>query len=351
MILTDVVELSKAEWNPKKKELKEAAAKAVALKDRYEAVTPLLEFSNRDEHVLLKRLQNRIKDLFNTSRAEILSKECSLPNELITADRKDALSLAARSPKIELSHVRDVADKLGFIVTPFAYLDKKSYQGEVLEIREAIKGFDSNLSPYFNIYVLTPVVYYSVENHIKSDADLPIYASPACSQAFMAIDISIPVFRTLSQNIDQIRDRTNQLAVGLNKANQEIQNLARRVTELQVQVEKQRREAVLQELRLKKMKEEMAAIQAQRDFLRYEPMMLAIPKNSSINGDTRAIVGPCWGPDFEDIVLTSLGFTQVPGQREALWEKSLDWQDNPVYRPTNRAIAGSYIYAPSHLQY
>lgn len=327
MNLSDILQVDAVEWKPKKAK-KEVVEKAVKLKDRFEAIEGLFEHaSNRDEQAHLRNLQNRIKDLFNTERAEILKEECTLPAQLLQKGGTDPLSLAAQTPKVTLTHLRQVADKLGFVAIPVDYLNKQSYEKEDFAVRDAISGFQKKLSPWFDIYVLTPVVYYSVENHIKATADLPIYAGPDCAQAFMAINITIPMFRSIIQNLDQVRERTNQLAQSQNKTNQELQNLARRVNELQAQVERQKREAVLQELRLKQMEEQVAAIRSQQRVISYDPVMFAIPKGKTINDEGHAILGPCWGPDFQDIVLTSLGFQGVPKQRELLEEKAQEWGD------------------------
>jgi len=80
---------------------------------------------------------------------------------------------------------------------------------------------------------------------------------------------------------------------------------------LQKQVERERAERILAESNIKNLKN--------KQFIQYDPMLIAMSPSSSINDNNGiAFIGPCWGPDFDDIVLPSLGLKKVEKQREEI---------------------------------
>lgn len=67
------------------------------------------------------------------------------------------------------------------------------------------------------------------------------------------------------------------------------------------------------------MRREIEEMEARR-WTAWEPMMLAFPASRTVRDDGWAAIGPCWGPDFEDIVLAAAGLAGKPGQRARLHE-------------------------------
>jgi len=333
MKLADVVTLTKQpRWTKKQTAESESVQTALSVRNRYDSADTLFEFANRDEKSSLKSLQKKLSTRFNVLRSDILLKEHSLPKVLWNEEAKDTLTKAAKAPRINLSEAREIADKLGFVIVPYEYLDSRSYQDESPELVSAIKAFNKKLSDLYSIYVLAPVHHYSVENHVRAVSDLKIYPGKPCEQAFLAIDMAVPVFRTIFLNLDQLREqaeetaeRVNSNTAAINTSRREIKNLARRVDTLQKQVERQREEAVIEATKQENLRNQLNELRAQNRFWAYEPMMLAIPKESSIEDDVPAIVGPCWGPDFEDIVVTALGMKNIEGQGEMLDKAALQW--------------------------
>jgi len=327
MILTDILELTPdTRWSKRKTKEHDGVKQALEIKDRFESIDPLLRHSDPKESKTLTGMKNRLKGLFNDTRASVLTSEFSLPSSLLANDEsKDILTRAALSPKVGMSHLRDIADKLGFTIIPYQYLDERSYEDESPEMKGAIKGFASNLEQWYDIYVLAPIHHYDVHKHVTAQQDFPIYAGLPCAQAFMAISIAIPMFRTLTQSISQLREHTSEIASQVNKHKDELTNLARRVGELQAQVEKQRQQEIIRQQENKRLRERLAALESRSNFWAYEPVMVAVPKGTAVTADTIAIVGPCWGPDFEDIVLASIGLNQVENQRELLADKAKEW--------------------------
>ena len=363
MKLADVVTLREPlTWDEARiAEVEESGAsigRAVELQKHFDSADALMELATREEQATIKTLQNRLSDDFNQIRTNILLSEHSLPPMLCTDSPGDTISKAAKAPRIELAEARAIADKLGFIVVPFAYLDARSYQEESKDTIRAIKAFDKNLTDLgYSIYVLAPVHHYSLDKHVRAEGDQEIYAGKPCEQAFLAIEMAVPVFRTIFSNLQQLRDyaedtaeevgnnrgRIDENRAAINKNSQEIRNLRRRIDTLQKQVEREREEALLRESREKEMRRQLEELRSQSRFWAYEPMMLAIPNGTNIKeADTPAIVGPCWGPDFEDIVIAALDMKEIKGQGEMLDAAALQW----VEMGHRVKKAGAYIPSP-----
>jgi hypothetical protein len=50
-----------------------------------------------------------------------------------------------------------------------------------------------------------------------------------------------------------------------------------------------------------------------------DPLMFAVPDGVDPSTDNGwAILGPCWGPDFDEIVFTAIGRKIIPDQRKLL---------------------------------
>ena len=347
MKLADVVTLTKSpRWTKKITTDDEQTQNALGVRKRFDNADTLFEFADDYETEALKGLQKKLSTRFNVLRSEILLDKHSLPAVLWGEDGNDTLTKAAKAPRIRLSEAREIADKLGFVIVPFEYLDPRSYEEESGELKKAIKAFDQKLSDLYDVYVLAPVHHYSIAKHVRAEGDLKIYPGKPCEQAFLAIDMAVPVFRSIFLNLDQLRtqaeetaEHVNRNAAAINANKREMKNLSRRVDTLQKQVERQRADAIIEAAKQEKLRNELSELRAQNRFMAYEPMMLAIPKESSIEDDVPAIVGPCWGPDFEEIVLTALDMRKIEGQGEMLDKAALQWVDMGV----QAKASGSYI--------
>lgn len=290
-----------------------------------EAVFPYAQRGNYSGHYseetkTLETIHARMTKEYDNTRAAILKDTLTLPEALRGKDT-DVLTMVARSPKIPLAGMRDLVDKLGFLIMPFEYLDSRSYEREGATVQASIRSFYGLLSPWFNIYAVAPVAYYDVNRHVKAELDKPIYASSMVGQAFMAVSMMLPMFRSMLGNVDQLRKESDAMAKQLAHMQTELKNLSLRVGELEKQLARQQQEALEREASTRKQIREMAA--AERAFMAYEPMLLALPKG--VNDNTPAIVGPCWGPDFEDVVVKALGYSKVEGQRNYVSESALRW--------------------------
>jgi hypothetical protein len=113
------------------------------------------------------------------------------------------------------------------------------------------------------VYAMCPIQFYDVERHIKSNVDKDIFC-PRYEQAFFAINALMPNLRATERRL------TN------------LENIQKQMVEM-----------------------------AKRSIIIEDPMLFAIPKNSSIYDNPKAIVGVCWGKDISNNVVKNLNLRNV----------------------------------------
>jgi hypothetical protein len=261
----------------------------------------------------VRAVKETVSKGYNKLRGDILRETGTLPKTL-SYGSKDGLSRLSESPKVKLSEARKLSNTLGFPIVPYSYMNANA---PTWDERRAIEGFvEATLLAGMQPYVLCPMTAYQVTKHVAAEgiyADLPIYAPKDISQAFAAINMSIPMFRSLQKNVDHNGKR-------ISKVEADIVSLSTKLDQLAAQVEQQQREAI--EARVEQDTRSTAEgkrlIEASMLVRVYDPMLLAIPADKSIHDKTWAIVGPCWGADFPDIVLAAMSIEKIPGQRKRL---------------------------------
>ncbi|OGL73027.1 hypothetical protein A3E39_00740 [Candidatus Uhrbacteria bacterium RIFCSPHIGHO2_12_FULL_60_25] len=185
------------------------------------------------------------------------------------------LKRLSTSPRAEISHLRDLGRQLKFVTIPFSYLDPASYADEPAETRWEIATFVHVLSPMFDVYAMCPLEYYSLARHIAAVEDLPIMVPEEYVQIFQMLDMCLPVFRGIRQDIAELREK------------------------LELNIRAQQERARIRML---------------------DPMMFAVPKTKGIQDDGLALIGPAWGPDLDDLLLRNFELKAKPEQRRLIEE-------------------------------
>jgi hypothetical protein len=96
------------------------------------------------------------------------------------------------------------------------------------------------------------------------------------------------------------------------------------MSQLQEDVNKMRKEAYVAKIRAEAAEAaaiKAAAAYAVASFSAVDPLIFAIRKGEKITGDTTAIIGPCWGPDFSEVLLEVSGLEVIANQRKKLESK------------------------------
>lgn len=237
----------------------------------------------------------------------------------------DFLSKAQQTPQVSMKSVIRLADRLGFMVMPFDYLDRRVVTDDEFatpETQDQITAFQDKLGEWFDFYVVCPPSFYSMRQHIEAATELPLIAPSTARQAFMAIDVSVSMFRTMMNDIKALRNRQDGQEERLRRLDDDVKNLARKVDSLQQQVDDQQAAIMRQRLEAQAQRAQIAKfanLERERRLRIEEPMMLAVPKGLEVTSAAAwALVGPCWGPDFDDVIAAGLELEVVSGQRERL---------------------------------
>jgi len=302
-------------------------AEAVAVKTRYDDLSWFLEYAGTklsDRYGRLTQggeivqIRDREIEGINLVRRDMVLKYGTLGDLEVPpqSDRLDVWGCLSRTPKANASSIRDLCDALGFIIIPFEYLDQRSYANERSDMQRRIQRFAAIEG--FQAYVLCPVAHYSLDRHVRSkDPNLQMYVGRH-TQAFMAAQMTIPSLRTIIVDLEAVKAQIKGFDARMESAEQNMQMLARLLQELQNQVQEQQRQIALQRAREKALRAQVAALEASQ-FMALEPMMFIMRKGTNMTtGSETAFVGPCWGPDFEDIVFTAIGLAKRGDQREQI---------------------------------
>jgi len=403
-IIVKLLEVIKLE-NPKKwtkRQLEnEAVEEASELLDIINSFEYIEEHAKtREEQKNLESVKARIAGKLQEAKQLIVAENGSLPEILWGDDESDALVTVSRSYRASLSSIRALADKLGFIIMPYGYIDDACYEQQKIGDQEAIDTFTGYLGENYSIYILAPISYYSVEKHVNAEEDVTIYAGSPCAQAFMAINMAIPMFRSLAQGLqsvsNQVRQNThaiseNRRAFEIAAANskQELANLAKRIDQLQKQVEDQQTEALIERVKKKtitfgmpkgrklfeedfleepeekttaksettptktqkpkrqKIKpEHLTALRAKKKLWVRESLLIALPEEEEVTGESAAVIGPCIGPQFSEIAMAALGLKPIAGQAEKIKQSNKLWKPKRIKKSRSRNYMVHYPHDP-----
>lgn len=197
-------------------------------------------------------------------------------------------------PMTTTVHARTLADRIGFAVMPWCYLSDQMYPPDY----ETRRRIDALNEQELELWVMAPVVGYSLKKHLASEDDLLVHVPEDVSQAFMALSMSIPVFRAMQHQLDELRNHVRDY-------HDRVQNLAAEVKALTVRVDDMAAHAARE--RARQHAEASAVKQRQEEILTWyrghsDPLVLILPPGKTIRDDTAAFIGPCWGELPKNIV-------------------------------------------------
>jgi CRISPR/Cas system endoribonuclease Cas6 (RAMP superfamily) len=159
-------------------------------------------FVNSDSRKVINNLVEKINAEISDIRVSILQESKTVPASLY---RDDYLTDLAKSPRANLSEIRRFADAFGFVIIPFEYMTDRAFDAESGEVERSATNFAVHCRVHlkYQNYVLCPLPYYSLQKHVAAEEDLPIY-SGVFEQSFMAVNMTLPVFRQMARQIKTI---------------------------------------------------------------------------------------------------------------------------------------------------
>lgn len=272
----------------------------------------------------------------------------------------------AKTPRVQLAEIVEVTDKLGFVILPFQYLAKKSYESESSAMRGAIERFAA-LDGQLDVYVACPAMYYNLDQHIEAaDPNRQIFAGRN-DQAFMALGLTLPTLRGMRAQIDTMKATQREMERNQREMQRMIEQNTRNIAQLAASVTQMRTEftarldqmqetingqlrdtveravqtahtiqqaggdvsALLTQLKGATNLVDAKAISKRMDevsFQLLEPLMFALKPGTRLRDrHATAILGPCWGPDFEDFIATAVGLTVDKERRTRATQELTVW--------------------------
>jgi len=206
---------------------------------------------------------------------------------------------------------RALADQIGFAIMPIAYL-ADSFRPDYQDARR-IEELDKRL----DIWVMAPVTGYSLAKHLASkDEDAPIHVPQDVAQAFMALSMSVPVFRAMQRQLDGLRDHIRDYRDRLGNLEQEVRALVQRVDTLAEHAAHERAQRTAQGAEVRRQEQEILAWYRKGS----DPLVLALPHKRTIRESTVAFVGPCWG-ELPPSVAKALALKPIRTTTKALPKK------------------------------
>jgi len=222
------------------------------------------------------------------------------------------LGLASAAPRAQLDVLRAIAESLQFAIFPTGALRSKEPLGSFV-----------NLDAYFDTYVLAPLSMLNVQAFVDSQAQVTIYC-PAFSQAAMVLSMSIPMWRSVAGDVGALRAEVERLQVRMDAIEKRVEEIQRSVQEQQRQIAAIQAQAARERVAAHS---ELRGLEAQ--VFTEDPLAFAVPKGTDIfAGNPLAILGPCWGGDIPDAMLSVIGLSPNAEQRNLFkttpWGKKSD---------------------------
>lgn len=235
---------------------------------------------------------------------------------------RDNLTVLNDLYRVKMADMRDLAEKLNMVIIPIQYTDidnmfnadkdiGKENLFELFRLFQRLMASDT--SREYNTFIMCPVQYYDLWQHIKSVQDFEIYYPPSLAQTFQVLELQIPaqknMYLMIKANAENISNINANFKVNLEAITNTVKKMATDIDRLEKKVleneisEKikkleEQKEKLIAETRLKE------ALENRVSYKDYDPIIFALEKEYTINtvaGD--AFIGLSWGADIDDATL------------------------------------------------
>lgn len=263
-------------------------------------------------------------------RKEIIMEKGALPKELeerMFGNRyssskyyqksPDNLTKVSKDPCVFGSSIKEIVNKFNFVLMPWDYVDYSSV--------EALPGYEYKVVGSFKercvkagytIYIISPIGFYNLKNHVNSDKNHSIYAGMN-TVLVNSLLLNIPMFRDITKRLTKIENDVNNINNTMNQMQTQIKSLQNQMHDVLRTQLLQSAEIAGLNTKVSNLAQELHVIKCMLD-----PIMIAVPSKIDVNSpefDAAVCkVGPCWGPDFSEAVSIALGLSILKGQREML---------------------------------
>lgn len=229
-------------------------------------------------------------------------------------ERTDALGYMASKEQVLLSEMLRVAEALGMVIIPYEALDSRSLKAEPYYIREKAELFKRlAYTVNLDVYVIAPIELYNVLAHVKMEKAAFTW-SKRHDVTMQTINLQLPLFKALNGAINSLDSRVTALEATQNIIQTQLQSLQEQMSHLQSNQNRARKQEFL-----KTQSDAGYAEVHENSFSAMDPLMFAVPAGTRLTAeDAISIIGPCWGPEFDDILLQVSQLKIIPKQRKKL---------------------------------
>lgn len=329
--LHDVIELT-----PPKKSKVETEFKALVSEasGAYKFLASINALDNARE--LKTKIGNRLQTLRETAFLDTLSLPSSLRSEIRVVNtrdnglnpndssyvRMDNLGRLSSRCQSTLSRLRHTADTLCMVIMPYEALDKRSLKAESYHVVREVEAFVNDATDAkLDLYVVAPLRLYSISQHVAMTSNADGMYSKTHEMTLTTVSLQLPLFRTLFQSLKGLETRVDALGAAQTQMQDQIQSLTQRLVQLEERVEQARKEAYQAKILAEQTAARLAVDEQaakERSWLALDPLIFAVPADTSLTSESPVIVGPNWGPDFPDVLLDVCGLQVIKGQRKKL---------------------------------
>lgn len=240
-------------------------------------------------------------------------------SENLVGWKDDYLTKFSKSPRVSMSSMRTLADKLGMVLIPYVALNNQSVNTSAYDTRSSIRSFlSASRECDMDTYVMCPISLYSIVQHAsdKGSDSLSMY-SLRYEAALMSVSMQIPLFRMITSSIENLNSRVTSLEDASCKMQEQIRAFQVQLNRLQDQLDRETKARAVAEARNEELRRQYEEMNF-RLFRAEDPLMFALKKGQDLLSDGVAIVGPAWGPDLPGVLIEMAGLKEVPGQSNKL---------------------------------
>lgn len=227
-----------------------------------------------------------------------------------------------------------------FALIPFKALNPKSLEVESEQIQKAVKNFDQwATSVGLTTWVLAPIHQYDVCAHALSGGMGVPYAGVDVRTHMQTIQMNMPLYVEMIGRTDVLDVRVTGLETRMNRQEKITKQHSEKLEEHNRRLESVERISKAQSEALASLKNELEAESRARLIAQQQaeqraqelrsarwqnedPLIIAI-NGTNISGEGKAIMGPCWGPDIDQIVIEARKLEVITEARRpgssALW--------------------------------
>lgn len=246
-----------------------------------------------------------------------------------------AVAAAMRSCGVTPTNIlRDVTDRLGaFAIIPYSALSDLAFDGEEDKVKTSVDNFAKwAIRSHMDAWVVAPINYYDVAKHAMAGGIGVPYGGSEVSMIMHTLQLNLPLHVSTVARVGNLETRVDDLDRRVTRVEKRVSEHDKDIQQLKVMSDQQQKSLAAikadldqKTLRLANAEQQLALANRQQVF-NQDPLIFAVPKDTDIrSSDTKAVLGPCWGPEIDQIVAELRNLVSVSGERQTgsvdLWAK------------------------------